>query len=77
MEILRRVALLVTLATGAPVAAQPHAAELVVVPMPNSIPLSHSDDQGLLESVDRAIATLIRSGEHERIARKYFPFNIL
>lgn len=35
------------------------------------------DDPGLLESVDRAIATLIRSGEHERIARKYFPFNIL
>lgn len=35
------------------------------------------DDPGLLESVDRAIATLVRSGEHERIARKYFPFNIL
>lgn len=35
------------------------------------------DDPKLLESVDRAITTLIRSGEHERIARKYFPFNIL
>lgn len=35
------------------------------------------DDPGLHAAVGRAIAALIRSGEHERTARKYFPFNIL
>lgn len=34
-------------------------------------------DKKLKEGVDRAIARLIDSGEHERITRKYFPFSIL
>lgn len=34
-------------------------------------------DGALKEGVDRAIARLIDSGEHERITRKYFPFSIL
>lgn len=34
-------------------------------------------DKALKEGVDRAIARLIDSGEHERITRKYFPFSIL
>lgn len=34
------------------------------------------DDPDLQDEVDRAIASLIRSGEHERTARRYFPFNI-
>nr|MBL8455603.1 hypothetical protein [Zoogloeaceae bacterium] len=38
---------------------------------------SRPDDPGLHAAVDRAIAALIRSGEHERTARKHFPFNIL
>lgn len=34
-------------------------------------------DKVLKEGVDRAIARIIDSGEHERITRKYFPFSIL
>jgi len=34
-------------------------------------------DDSLLEAVNRAITHLISSGEHERLARKYFPFSIL
>lgn len=34
-------------------------------------------DSALLEAVNRAIDTLISSGEHERLARQYFPFSIL
>ena len=34
------------------------------------------DDQGLLERVNRAIQSLVNSGEHERLSRRYFPFSI-
>ncbi|PKO56044.1 MAG: hypothetical protein CVU28_04365, partial [Betaproteobacteria bacterium HGW-Betaproteobacteria-21] len=36
----------------------------------------HGDDS-LLKGVNDAITHLISSGEHERLARKYFPFSIL
>lgn len=35
------------------------------------------DDAALREAVDRALQHLIATGEHERIARRYFPFSIL
>ena len=34
------------------------------------------DDQALLERVNRAIRSLVNSGEHERLSRRYFPFSI-
>ena len=34
-------------------------------------------DKALLEAVDRAILRMIASGEHEALARRYFPFSIL
>lgn len=43
---------------------------------PVHIVVRHGDDS-LLEAVNRAITHLISSGEHERLARKYFPFSIL
>lgn len=35
------------------------------------------DDPRLLEEVDAALQRIIHSGEHERAARRYFPFSIL
>lgn len=35
------------------------------------------DDPDLLQAVNRALQSLINSGEHERASRRYFPFSIL